>query len=80
MKYAEFISWIAMGNTDEFYSTLRWNKWKDDVGNLTFDEAILIYPFLWSEEVQIEKAAKKTVPAEELLNINQEYSKKFKLS
>ena len=80
MKYSEFISWIAMGNIDEFYSSLRWNRWKDDVSNLTFDEAILVYPFLWSSKVQIEKADKKIVPAEELLNINQEYSKKFKLS
>ena len=80
LKYSEFISWIAMGNIDEFYSSLRWNKWKDDVSNLTFDEAILVYPFLWSNEVQIETADKKIVPAEELLNINQEYSKKFNLS
>lgn len=80
MKYSEFISWIAMGDTDEFYSTLRWSKWKNDVSNLTFDEAILVYPFLWSNEVEIEKADKKAVPVEELLNINQEYSKKFNLS
>lgn len=80
MKYSEFISWIVMGNINEFYSSLRWNRWKDDVSNLTFDEAILVYPFLWSNEVQIEKADKKIVPVEELLNINQEYSKKFKLS
>lgn len=80
MKYSEFISWIATGNTDEFYSALRWNKWNDDVSNVTFDEAILIYPFLWSNEIQIEKAEKKLVPVEELLNINQEYSIKFNLS
>ncbi len=80
MKYSEFISWVVMGNTDEFYCTLRWSKWKDDVSNVNFDEAILVYPFLWSNEVEIEKADKKIVPVEELLNINQEYSKKFKLS
>jgi len=80
MKYSEFVSWISMGNTDDFYSTLRWSKWKDDVSNVTFDEAILVYPFLWSNEIEIEKADKKTVPVEELLNINQEYSEKFKLS
>ena len=80
MKYSEFISWIAIGNTDEFYRTLRWSKWKDDVCNVTFDEAILIYPFLWSNEIEIEMAEKKLVPVEELLKINQEYSTKFKLS
>lgn len=80
MKYSEFISWIARGNTDEFYSELRWSKWRDDVSNVNFDEAILIYPFLWSNEVKIEKADKKIVPVEELLNINQEYSKKLNFS
>lgn len=80
MKYSEFITWITIGNTDEFYSTLRWNKWQNDASNVNFDEAILIYPFLWSNEIEIETAEKKIVPVEELLSINQEYSKKFKLS
>ncbi|MGG3521290.1 DUF2625 family protein [Bacillus pseudomycoides] len=80
MKYSEFITWIAQGNMNEFYSTLRWNTWKEDSEIVKFDEAILIYPFLWSNELQLEKADKKIVPAKELLNINQEYSKKFNLS
>ena len=37
----------------------------------------MIYPFLWSNEIQLEKADKKIVSSEELLKINQEYSKKF---
>ncbi|MCB2357285.1 DUF2625 family protein [Clostridium estertheticum] len=80
LKYSEFITWIALGNTDELYSTLKWSKWQDDVSNVKFDEAILVYPFLWSNEIEIEKAEKKLVPVEELLNINLEYSKKFNLS
>ncbi|MGH1144965.1 DUF2625 family protein [Bacillus pseudomycoides] len=80
MKYSEFITWIAQGNMNEFYSTLRWNTWKEDSEIVKFDEAILIYSFLWSNELQLEKADKKIVPAKELLNINQEYSKKFNLS
>lgn len=80
MKYSEFIAWIAQGNVDEFYSTMRWSTWKEDCKNVKFNEAILIYPFLWSNEIQLEKADKKIVPAEELLKINQEYSRKFNLS
>lgn len=80
MQYSEFIAWIAQGNIDEFYSTMRWSTWKEDCKNIKFNEAILIYPFLWSNEIQLEKADKKIVPTEELLKINQEYSKKFKLS
>lgn len=80
MQYSEFIAWIAQGNVDEFYSTMRWSTWKEDCKNVKFNEAILIYPFLWSNEIQLEKADKKIVSAEELLKINQEYSKKFNLS
>lgn len=80
MKYSEFIAWIAQGEIDEFYSTMRWSLWKEDSKSVNFNEAILIYPFLWSNEIQIEKADKKIVPVEELLDINQEYSKKFCLS
>ena len=80
MQYSEFIAWIAQGNIDEFYSTMRWSTWKEECKNVKFNESILIYPFLWSNEIQLEKADKKIVPAEELLKINQQYSKKFNLS
>lgn len=80
MQYSDFIAWIAQGNIDEFYSTMRWTTWKEECKNVKFNEAILIYPFLWSKEIQLENVDKKIVPAEELLKINQEYSKKFNLS
>ena len=77
IQYSEFIAWIAQGNIDEFYSTMRWSTWKEECKNVKFNEAILIYPFLWSNEIELEKADKKIVTAEELLKINQEYSKKL---
>lgn len=80
MEYSEFIAWTTQGNIDEFYSTMRWSTWKEDCKNVKFNDAILIYPFLWSNEIQLEKADKKIVPSEELLKLNQEYSKKFNLS
>lgn len=80
MEYSEFIAWIAQGNVDEFYSSMRWSTWKEDCEKVKFNEAILIYPFLWSNEIQLEKADKRIVPVEELLEINQENSKKFNYS
>lgn len=80
MKYSEFVAWTVQGNVDEFYSTMRWKAWKEDSKKVKFNEAILIYPFLWSNEIQLETADKKIVPVEELLQINQEYSRKFNLS
>ena len=80
MQYSEFIAWIAQGNINEFYSTMRWSTWKEECKDIKFNESILIYPFLWSNEIQLEKADKKIVSSEELFKINQEYSKKFDLS
>ncbi len=77
LKYSEFLAWIAQGSIDDFYSTMRWNSWKDICKKIKFDEAISIYPFLWSNELQIESADKKIVPAKELFEINQEFSGKL---
>lgn len=80
MKYSEYIAWAVRGNVDEFYTSMRWSTWREEAEKAKFDEAILIYPFLWSKELQIEKAEKKIVSVEELFNINLEYSKRFGLS
>ena len=79
MQYSEFIAWVAQGNINEFYSNMRWSTWKEDCKNVKFNEAILIYPFLWSNEIELEKADKKIVSAEELIKLNQEYYKKLNI-
>ena len=80
VKHSEFIMWVLQGDIDGFYKSMRWKKWKKDCKEVGFNQAMLIYPFLWSNEIKLEKATKKAVPVEELFEINQEYSKKFKLS
>lgn len=77
MEYSEFLAWCAQGNVDEFYSSMRWTMWQEMSKNIKFDEGILIYPFLWSKEIQIETAQKKVVSFDELFNLNQEYRRKF---
>ena len=80
VEYSEFITWILKGDINGFYTTMRWSTWKEECKNIKFNEAVLIYPFLWSNEIELDKADKKIVSAEELLKINQEYSNKFGLS
>ena len=77
MQYNEFLAWCMQGDIDEFYSTIRWNNWKDDVKNIGINFALLIYPFLWSRECDIETASKKMVSIDEVIKINFEYHKKF---
>lgn len=77
MNYAEFIAWAIQGDTDGFYSSMRWEGWKEDCSKAEFDEMILIYPSLWSNECNLETAAKKIVSSDELIRMNVEIAQKF---
>ncbi len=77
LGYSEFVAWLAKGNIDEFYHSMRWNNWREYSKNIEFDKGVLLYPFLWSKEMDIESASKSIVPFEELFGINLAYRKKF---
>ena len=77
MSYAEFVAWAIQGNTDEFYGSMRWKGWKEDCSKAGFDEMMLIYPFLWSKECNLETAVKKVVSSDELIRMNSEYAQEF---
>ncbi|SET16825.1 DUF2625 family protein [[Clostridium] polysaccharolyticum] len=74
MKYNEFVAWTFQGNIDEFYASMRWKNWKKDVEDIEFNRAVLIYPFLWAKECDIEKATKKIVAIDEIIEMNFDYS------
>lgn len=77
-KYSYFLTWCISGDTDKFYESFRWKSFSQDCKKVGFDEGILIYPFLWSKEIDIETADKKAVPIDELFNINMDFREKFK--
>ncbi len=77
MKYSQFLMWTVNGNTNEFYSSMKWSDWEKYADSTGFNQGILIYPFLWSKEINIETATKKIVPFAELINVNMDYRRKF---
>ena len=77
MKYSEFIAWLAQGNLSDYYSSMRWNNWRKDAETVAFDEGILIYPYLWAKECNIETASKKVVPLAEIIAMNEEFVRKL---
>lgn len=77
MKYSQFLYWTVNGNTEEFYESMKWNDWEKYAETTNFNQGILIYPFLWSQEIKLETASKKIVPFEELVNVNMECRGKF---
>lgn len=79
ITYKEFIKFVTSERIDEFYKSYKWSTFQEDVKKVKFNEGILIYPFLWSNECNIEKAKKDIVPFFELLQINMEFKKKFEI-
>ena len=78
VRYSEFVAWAAQGDIAGFYQSFRWTGWKKDVESIDgFNYGVLIYPYLWSKECNIETAAKKKVPLKELIGTNLDFEKKF---
>lgn len=78
LRYSEFIAWVAQGDLNGFYTGFRWNNWEKDVENLDgFTDGILIYPYLWSKECDIETAVKKPVPLVEIIGNSLDLEKEF---
>ena len=79
-KYGSFLTLcISTDKFDKFYESFRWKNFSEDCKKVGFDEGMLIYPFLWSKEIDIETADKKVVPIDELFNMNMEFREKFKI-
>lgn len=74
MSYEDFLAWCFYGNIDEFYSSMRWKNWIEDVSHLNINKGFLIYPFLWAKECNVENATKHIVPLDEIIKLNFENS------
>ncbi len=63
--YSEFLVWTMSGRLREFYDSLRWDDWQAEVKQLTGDETLNIYPFLWAEGPSIQERHRRAVPVAE---------------
>lgn len=70
LSYSEFVIWLASGRLNQFYETMRWNGWQEDISALSPDCAIHFYPPLWTQEGSADQSSKKAVPVVEFWNIN----------
>lgn len=77
INYSQFISWICSDKINIFYKNFIWENMNSIIDNISENQAILIYPFLWSKECNIEKADKSIVNLIELIELNARYQKKF---
>ena len=74
LRYDELVKWGLYGNTNEYYSSMRWQNWKEDVKNIAPNAAILVYPFLWTKECDLGTVSKRIVKIDEIIEMNFEHS------
>jgi hypothetical protein len=79
-NYPRFLSWCMGESFALFYESWSWNNHKLYLKEVQFDDAVSIYPFLWSEECNIETAAKTIVSADEMFAVNMEVVQKVGIS
>jgi hypothetical protein len=74
LGHADFVSWTLEGNLDKYYATQRWTNWRAEVEQLPGDQAISMFPFLWTREGQIDvdKNSRKAVPCKELWTMQED--------
>ena len=49
LSYSQFLVWAMSGKLGEFYDASRWNDWESEVKELTGDQVLSVYPFLWAK-------------------------------
>jgi Protein of unknown function DUF2625 len=69
--YTEFLNWSFNSNLDKFYESFRWPGWQSDTSSLGGDEALSIYPPLFTKEGKdIAKCSRRPCPISEVYDLN----------
>lgn len=77
INYNQFLEFLCSDRINQFYSSFMWKNMNKLTDKLESGQAILIYPFLWSKECNIETANKEIVDIFELTRINFEFQMKL---
>jgi len=79
VSYSQLISWAFTANLEQFYHTLRWPGWENDVSTLSGDQGISIFPFLCTEKgLPVSKRSRRAVPMIELWNLHFDLAQQLK--
>jgi hypothetical protein len=66
-SYSELLEWALGGDLALFYQGQRWPNWQQDISALSGDQAISIYPFLFTDkDLPIIERSRRPVPIVEL--------------
>jgi hypothetical protein len=63
--YSQFLVWAMSGKLAQFYESLRWPGWQEEVRKLTGDQTIGIYPFLFTKGPPLNERLRRAIPVAE---------------
>lgn len=69
LKFSDFFGWLLSGDLDTFYEGLRWEGWKKDLENISTDQCVSFYPFLWTDQGGCNTSRRGVVPISEALSL-----------
>ena len=49
LSYSQFLFWCLQGEVKKYYELFRWPGWEEEVSTVHGDQAISIYPPLWTK-------------------------------
>jgi hypothetical protein len=65
LGYSDFLVWAMSPNLAQFYESMRWDAWPSEVRPLTADQALGIYPFLFTKGSPLQDRFRRPVPMAE---------------
>lgn len=65
MGHTDFVATFLTNQITEFYESLRWSTWRDDVRDLSTEKCFMFFPFLWAKEGSPEGSQRSIVPVSE---------------
>lgn len=74
LTYSDFLSFCFNGDLADFYKSLRWNQWEEEVARLDGNETYNFAPMLFTQEGKdINKVSRKAVPVQEQYEANMQF-------
>ena len=64
-----FLQIVLSKDIEEFYEGLRWKSWQEDIPELKANECFGFFPFLWTEQGDIESSKRKPLLVKEAFNL-----------
>jgi hypothetical protein len=65
LGHTDWVHWALTGDIEGFYESMRWPGWEREVEALGPDQAIMVYPFLWTDGPPIAERHRGAVPITE---------------